>query len=74
MKTHMRIFLTLAVLALGVATGVATSGCSRITPERREARPSPEATWGRTLRPPATPGQKYFFNERSRQIEESLGL
>jgi hypothetical protein len=60
-------------LAILVVPGLC-AGCSTLKPDAGQAYEGEDATWGKSLRPRAKQREKFFFNEKSRQIEESLGL
>jgi hypothetical protein len=49
-------------------------GCGALDRYRGDGYDGDEATWGAEMRPEAETKGSFFFNEKSRQIEESLGL
>ncbi|NLX55438.1 MAG: hypothetical protein GXY58_10025 [Planctomycetaceae bacterium] len=50
------------------------AGCHLLKPEEDRGYQDPDATWGKAYRPPSKKKEKFFFDERARQIEESLGM
>ena len=61
-------------LMLAVVAGLFLAGCQQLAPDRGQAYQGAQATFGKSLRPPAAQHEKFFFNEKSQQIEESLGM
>ncbi len=59
---------------LVLAACLFTSGCSSLDAPRGEKYEGEEATWGAALRPESENQGSLFFNDKSHQIEESLGL
>jgi hypothetical protein len=53
---------------------LACAGCGALDRYRGEGFDGDEATWGAEMRPEAEKKGSFFFNEKSRQIEESLGM
>jgi hypothetical protein len=49
-------------------------GCGVFDRHRGDAYEGDQATWAAGLRPKGEKKDSFFFNEKSRQIEESLGL
>jgi hypothetical protein len=50
------------------------TGCHTLKPEADEGYTGDDATWGKSYRPPAKKKEKFFFDEKAQQIEESLGM
>jgi hypothetical protein len=61
-------------LLLAIAAVLFLAGCQTLAPDRGQAYHGAQATFGKSLRPPAAKHEKFFFNEKSQQIEESLGM
>ncbi len=57
-----------------LAASLWLSGCGGLDAYRGETYQGDDATWGDTLRPEPKETPRFFFNDKSRQIEESLGL
>jgi hypothetical protein len=60
------------VFAVGIT--VALSGCARLAPNHGESYEGDDATWGERFRHPEDEHEEFFFNQKSRQIEKSLGM
>ena len=50
------------------------SGCGWLDQYRGEGFRGEDATWGEAYRGEKSKGERYFFDERSNQIERSLGV
>ncbi len=61
-------------LTFSVVVGLSLTGCQAAKLNRGQAYRDDEAAWGKSLRPPAASPEKFFFNKKSQQIEESLGM
>ncbi|MHB0957528.1 MAG: hypothetical protein ACYC0X_25905 [Pirellulaceae bacterium] len=61
-------------LLLIAVAGLFLAGCQKLVPDRGQAFHGEHATFGKSFRPPAKKHEKFFFNEKSQQIEESLGM
>ncbi len=67
------------VSAIVLTVGLLTTGCADLHTNRQqlsetEAPAKAESVWGNALRAPGKKKDSLFFNEKSREIEESLGL
>ena len=70
-----RIRLSALVGCLTLSCLLAPGGCEGLDRFRGAGFSGEDATWGETLRPQdQQAGERFFFNEKSQQIERSLGL
>jgi len=60
-------------LAILVAPGL-LAGCHTLKPDADRGYEGADATWGTSFRPPAKKKEKFFFDRKAQQIEESLGM
>jgi hypothetical protein len=61
-------------LLMVIMADLVLAGCQSLLPDRGPAYSDEQAAFGKSLRPPAAKHENFFFNEKSRQIERSLGL
>jgi hypothetical protein len=50
------------------------AGCQTFTRDADKGYKDEDATWGKAYRPPSKKKEKFFFDEKAQQIEESLGM
>jgi hypothetical protein len=70
----MRLGVRFPGLGLTVVVVLFAAGCQKLAPDRGPSFSGEQATFGKSLRPPAEKHEKFFFNAKSQQIEESLGM
>ena len=77
----MRLDLSFRLHAIVLTCGLVASGCAKLSWNREtpgvapRADASTEEHWGRANRAASSPGsESFFFNDKSREIERSLGL
>jgi hypothetical protein len=65
-----QLFWHLAMLV----TSSLLAGCQTLTCDADKGREDADATWGKAYRPPSKQKEKFFFDKKAQQIEESLGM
>ncbi len=67
-QSHLRRLVLLGVSVLAIA------GCQTTDPKREIPERNIDVTDGKPFRPAAKKHENFFFNPKSREIEQSLGM